>query len=116
MVERLPTLESLLPEPNSTACLGFYNSAVCHFASFLKTIFIWLHWILVEAHGFSCPVACGILVLPPGIEPLPPCITRWILNHWTSREVHVTLHPALPVSSDHHSGDVIVSLAHTRGG
>ena len=80
MVDRLPTLESLLPEPNSTACLGFYNSAVCHFASFLKTIFIWLHWILVEAYGFSCPVACGILVLPPGIEPLPPALQDGFLT------------------------------------
>ena len=26
------------------------------------------------AHGLSCPVACGILVPPPGIEPASPAL------------------------------------------
>ena len=42
---------------------------------------------VVVACTLSCPVACGILVLPPGIEPCVPCIVRWILYHWTTREV-----------------------------
>ena len=32
-------------------------------------------------------MACGILVLQPGIEPVPPAVEAWSLNHWTSREV-----------------------------
>ena len=32
--------------------------------------------------------ACGILVLRPGIEPIPPALEVWSLNHWTTREVH----------------------------
>ena len=38
----------------------------------------------VAMHGLSCPVACGILVPQPGIEPISP-IGRWILNQWTIR-------------------------------
>ena len=32
-------------------------------------------------------VACGILVLQPEIEPVPPAVEVWSLNHWTAREV-----------------------------
>ena len=32
-------------------------------------------------------VACGLLVLPPGIEPMPSAGIAWSLNHWTAREV-----------------------------
>ena len=34
-----------------------------------------------------CRVACGILVPQPGIEPVPPAVKAWSLNHWTTREV-----------------------------
>ena len=42
---------------------------------------------LVAAPGLSCRAAFGILVPRPGIEPIVPCFERWILNHWTTREV-----------------------------
>ena len=29
---------------------------------------------LVAMHGFCCPMACGILVPPPGIEPMSPTL------------------------------------------
>ena len=32
-------------------------------------------------------MACGILVLQPGIEPTPLAVEAWSLNHWTAREV-----------------------------
>ena len=32
-------------------------------------------------------VACGILVPPPGLEPVPPAVEARNLNHWTLREV-----------------------------
>ena len=84
---------------------------------YLKSLFIWPHQVLVVAcsvfiaacrifpcdaqaslvvacslsrlvQGLSgCPIACGILVLCPGIVPMPPCIGRQILKHWTPREV-----------------------------
>ena len=31
--------------------------------------------------------ACGILVLWPGILPVPPAVEAWSLNHWTAREI-----------------------------
>ena len=42
---------------------------------------------VVVACGLSCPVACGILVPLPGIEPASPALGRWILNHCATREV-----------------------------
>ena len=35
-------------------------------------VFIWLCWVLVVAHGLSCPWACGILVAWPEIQPASP--------------------------------------------
>ena len=32
-------------------------------------------------------MVCGILVPRPGIEPTPPALEVWSLNHWTTREV-----------------------------
>ena len=40
---------------------------------------------LVVVCGLSCPAGCEILV-HQGLKPRP-CIRRWILNHWTTREV-----------------------------
>ena len=31
-------------------------------------------------------MACGILAPRPGIEPMPPAVEAWSLNHWTNRE------------------------------
>ena len=43
---------------------------------FCSLLFFWPH-----------RVACGILVPLPGIEPTPPAVEAWSLNHWTAREV-----------------------------
>ena len=37
--------------------------------------FFWPHW-----------VACRVLVPRPGIEPVPPALGVWSLNHWIARE------------------------------
>ena len=31
--------------------------------------------------------ACGIFIPRPGIEPVPPAVEPWRLNHWTARKV-----------------------------
>ena len=36
---------------------------------------------------FFCGAACGILVLQPGIKPVPPAVGARSLNHWTARDV-----------------------------
>ena len=33
------------------------------------------------------PAAWRILVIQPGIEPVPPAVEVWCLNHWTAKEV-----------------------------
>ena len=40
--------------------------------------------LLVEARGFSCPMAYEILLPQPGIEPTSALEGRF---HWTTREV-----------------------------
>ena len=35
--------------------------------------------------------ALGILVPQPGIEPMPPAVETRSLNHWTTREVPISL-------------------------
>ena len=32
-------------------------------------------------------LACEILVPPPRIQPAPPALEAWSLNHWTATEV-----------------------------
>ena len=43
-----------------------------------------------ELHFFLfwlCLTVCGILVPRMGIEPGPPALEAWSLNHWMAREV-----------------------------
>ena len=72
------------------------------FGLFLKKciyLFIWIQWVLVEAHGivnlycgmrdlFSF-LSCGIwdLVPWPGVEPWSPALEPWSLSHWSTREI-----------------------------
>ena len=37
--------------------------------------------------GLAAPQHVGGLSFPTGIEPMSPCIARWILYYWTTREV-----------------------------
>ena len=32
-------------------------------------------------------MACGILIPWPEIEPMPPAVEVWSLDHWTTKEV-----------------------------
>ena len=55
-------------------CFFLLKSAVIY-------LFVYLFWLPL--------MACGILVSWPGIEPAPPAVEVWSLNHWTSREVQI---------------------------
>jgi len=60
-----------------------------------------IHWVLLNRHlfflflkgnifGGAMPYniwGFGILVLQPRIEPTPPTVKGWSLNHWNTREV-----------------------------
>ena len=72
-----------------------YNSLSNNKVRFLKMcvyiytyiyIFIYLYiYIYIFFFGPSCTV-CEMLVLQPGIIPMPPALAAWSLNHWTTRE------------------------------
>ena len=47
--------------------------------AFFSFLFFFLFW--------PCQMACGILVLRPGIDTPPAAVKAWSLNHWTAREV-----------------------------
>ena len=38
-------------------------------------------------NNLTMPMACGILVPRPGMEPTPPALKAWGINHWLTREV-----------------------------
>ena len=41
---------------------------------------------LLKKKKLPCHVACGILVLQPGIKPWPLAVRAWSPDHWTARE------------------------------
>ena len=61
----------------------FKNLLNVHFFFFLILPFFFLA---------ASRTACGILVPQPGIEPLPPAVESWVLNHWTTMEVPAALY------------------------
>ena len=56
------------------------------FFNFNIYLFIWLHWVLIVAHGIF---SCGMwdLVPWPGIELRSPALGTQSLSHWTTRVV-----------------------------
>ena len=55
-------------------------------ASLVAEHMLWPIGSVVVAHKLSCSEACGI-VLDQDHQTCVPCITRRILDHWTTREV-----------------------------
>ena len=39
---------------------------------------------------FVCLFSCEILVPPSGMEPVPPAVETWSLNHWTREVLRAT--------------------------
>ena len=54
---------------------------VCSLFCLFVCLFVWSFW--------PYHTGCGILFPWPGIEPAPPAVEAWSLNHWTPREVLV---------------------------
>ena len=56
----------------------------------LCLLLILYNWYIVLGFFWGWGVghaAYGILVPRPGIEPTPPAVEAWNLNHWTAKEV-----------------------------
>ena len=62
---------SCVCEPS--VCLLWRNVCLVLYKSLLKK-------------NLPCHVACGILVLQPGIKPRPLAVRAWSPDHWTARE------------------------------
>ena len=60
-----------------------------HRLQFFQHAFTSLLFLIVPLFIYFWPpyMACGILVLWPGMELVPPAMEVLILNHWTSREI-----------------------------
>ena len=56
---------------------------------FFFLLFIFIFWPRREA--------CEILVPQPGTEPVPPAVEEWSLNHWTAKEVPLSLSEILAI-------------------
>ena len=83
-----------------------------HVSSFLKYLFIWLPWVLVAACGvfvvscsifclwhtgflvvvlgLHCSMACGIVVLWPGIKPISPALQSGFLTTRLPGKAHMS--------------------------
>ena len=77
------TPHSQLPKDLNPRASSLYTR-VTNCPSFPRTGSVFLFVFLIV---WPCRMACGILVPRPGIEPMPPALEAWSLNHWTTREV-----------------------------
>ena len=69
---------------------------------------------LVDAHGLSCPVACGILVPRPGIEPASPALEGGFFTTGPPGKSLPTFKTALP--GDFPGGPVVGTSLSSAGG
>ena len=54
---------------------------------FPSGVILFIYLFILFIYFWPCHAACGILVLRPGIESMPPAVGVWSLNHWTAKEV-----------------------------
>ena len=61
--------------------LNFLSFVLAYVTFKTRSLFVWLHQVLGVAHGHSScgmlayfPMACGVLVLQPGIQPVSPVL------------------------------------------
>ena len=76
----LPPPQHLFAKAGLNVPLLWSHTALC-----IASSVIWLYFFLFVFFFASPPSA--ILVLQPGIRPVPPELKAWSLNHWTAREV-----------------------------
>ena len=59
-------------------CKLFTPILLAYYYTLLLQFILYTFWFFGP-----CYVACGILDMGPGIEPMPPALGMWNLNHWT---------------------------------
>ena len=59
-----------------------------------------------------CHMACGILVLQPGVKPMPPAVEAWSFNPWTTREVPESMSTSFKGQERHVKHMIYTLLCH----
>ena len=59
-----------------------------------------------------CHMACGILVLQPGVKPMPPAVEAWSVNPWTTREVPESMSTSFKGQERHVKHMIYTLLCH----
>ena len=57
-------------------------------------------------------MACGILVLQPGVKPMPPEVEAWSFNPWTTREVPESMSTSFKGQERHVKHMIYTLLCH----
>ena len=63
----------------------------CSWQVFIYFILFWVFFVCLFVFLLHCE-AYGILVPWPGIEPVPPAVEALSLNHWTTREIPLSMY------------------------
>ena len=58
------------------------HTHICCFCLFKK-----FRCYFILKNNLTMPMACGILLPRPGMEPTPPALAAWGINSWITREV-----------------------------
>ena len=72
---------------------SFIKSVCCFFfLIFLFTRLIFIHVtsflsLFLKLIFKLLAMPCGMFIPQPGIEPIPPAVEAWNVNHWTTRKV-----------------------------
>ena len=78
--------------PLQPSCLGNKQKYLCLTQTPQKRIsFLFFSFLKYYYFGRACREACRILAPQPGIQPEPPAVEAWSLNHGTTREEPVFL-------------------------
>ena len=72
--------------PNTGIKLGSPALQADSSSSFLIN-YLGLPQVLIVEHVLSCPLVYGIFSYPTRDGTHIPCVGKWLLNHWTIREV-----------------------------
>ena len=79
----------MLPFRKHVLMIQNLPSIMLHINILCATVHIFFLFLFFFFGHVARHVGCGISVPRPGIEPAPPAVEAWNLNHWIAREVPI---------------------------